>query len=458
MASRRSPRDDLPTLEETLAEARAGRPAPVYLLDGDPFLALRAGRELVETLVPEAQRALNVVELDAAATPAEAARELATGGLFGGRKVVLVVEPAFLTSKEDAAEAFERARKSWAEGRQRDGARRLVALAAKAGWSAADLDPSREGAPGLSDWRRELGVEPEDPAAAETFLEEAARYALERGLQAGKEDAAALEALLSQGLPPGHVLVIAAGKVDGRLPLVKRLAGAGRRLTLAVEKEGRWDEERPVLGPVLAALLAGTGKRVDREAEARLAALVGDDARALAAEVGKLAAYVGERAIIGAEDVDLLVTRVASEKFFALGNAVESRDLPGALRVLRRSLEDGLAVQQLLASLAGTVRRLVVEQERGRLAAAGRRLGNFEAWSAAVLPAIPEEELGDRKPYGLWMKYQASQRFSRGELLEGLAALAEADLSAKTGGDGPVLLEQCLVDLLSRRESPRRTA
>jgi DNA polymerase III subunit delta len=457
MASRRPPRTDLPTLQEAIAEVRAGRPAPVYLLDGDPFLTSRAGRQLVEALVPEAQRELNVVELDAAATPAEAARELATGGLFGGRKAVLVVEPAFLTSREDAAEAFERAFRSWTEGRQRDGARRLVALAAKAGWTAADLDPSREGSPGLADWKRELSVGPADEPAAAAFLEEAGRYAVERGVQAGKEDASALEGLLAQGLPPGHVLVIAAGKVDGRLPLVKRLAGAGRRLTLAVEKEGRWDEERPVLGPVLAALLSGTGKRVDREAEARLAALVGDDARALATEMEKLVAYLGDRATITAEDVDALVTRVASDKFFALGNAVESRDLPAALGVLRRSLQDGLAVQQLLASLAGTVRRLVVEQERGRLAAGGRRLASFEAWSAAVLPTIPGEELGERKPYGLWMKYQASQRFSREELLESLAALAEGDLAVKTGADGPVLLERCLVTVLSRREPPRRT-
>ncbi len=276
-------------------------------------------------------------------------------------------------------------------------------------------------------------------------------------MQAGAEDAGALEALLAGGLPPGQVLVIAAGRVDGRLPLAKRLAGAGRRLTLAVEKEGRWDQERPVLGPVLAALLSGTGKRMEREAEARLAALVGDDARALAAEVGKLVAYAGDREAITAEDVDALVTRVASDRFFALGNAVESRDFPGALGVLRRSLQDGLAAQQLLASLAGTVRRLVVEQERGRLAAPGRRLSSFEAWSAAVLPAISGEELGDRKPYGLWMKYQAAQRFSRAELLEALAGLAEADLSLKTGGDGQVLLERCLATMLSRREPSRRT-
>ncbi|HZY04849.1 MAG TPA: DNA polymerase III subunit delta [Anaeromyxobacteraceae bacterium] len=457
MASR-GPRGDPSGLEEALAEVRAGRPAPVYLLDGDPFLTLRAGREIAQALVPEAQRSLNVVELDAAAAPVEVAREVATGGLFGGRKAVLVAEPAFLTSREDAGEAFDRALRAWREGKQRDGARRLVALAAKAGWTAADLDPSREGSPGLTDWKRELGVDPEDPAAAEAFLEEAGRFAVERGLQAGKEDAAALEALLGQGLPPGHVLVIAAGKVDGRLPLVKRLAAAGRRLTLAVEKEGRWDDERPVLGPVLAALLSGTGKRVDRQAEARLAALLGDDARALAAEVAKLVAYAGDRATITAEDVEALVTRVASDKFFALGNAVESRDLPGALSVLRRSLEDGLSAPQLLASLAGTLRRLLTEQERGRLAAPGRRLPTFDSWSAAVLPAIPAEELGERKPYGLWMKYQAAQRFSRAELLEGLAGLAEADLALKTGGDGQVLLERCLVTLLPRSQPGRRTA
>ncbi|HEU4385361.1 MAG TPA: DNA polymerase III subunit delta [Anaeromyxobacteraceae bacterium] len=458
MAGSRKPRRDLSALEEALAEVRDGRPAAVYLLDGDPFLTLRAARQIAEALVPEPQRALNVVELDAAAAPAEVARELATGGLFGGGKAVLVAEPAFLTSREDAGEAFDRALRSWREGKQRDGARRLVALAAKAGWTTADLDPSRADAPDLDDWRRELGVDPEDRIAAEAFLAEAGRYAVERGLQAGKEDAAALEALLSRGLPPGRVLVIAAGKVDGRLPLAKRLAAAGRRITLAVEKEGRWDDERPVLGPVLEALLTGTGKRVDRAAEARLAELVGDDARTLAAEVGKLAAYAGERTVITAEDVEALVARVASDKFFALGNAVESRDLAGALSVLRRSLEDGLSGPQLLASLAGALRRLIVEQERGRLAAPGRRLPSFEAWSAAVLPTIPADELGERKPYGLWMKYQASQRFDRGELLDGLSALAEADLALKSGGDGQVLLERCLVGLLSRREPGRRTA
>ena len=456
MASRAPRKGDALTVEACVAEARAGKPAPVYLLDGDPFLSLRAGREIALALVPEARRALNLVELDAASSPAEVAAELATGGLFGGGKVVLVQEPAFLQSKEDAAEGFERAREMWEQGRQREAARRLLALAAKAGWTAADLAPGAEGAPGPDDWRRELSVEV-DPAAA-AFVAEAARFAMERDMKAAKDDASALDALLGKGLPAGHVLVVAAGKVDGRLPLVRKLAAAGRRVTVALEKEGPWDAQRLVLGPVIEELLAGTGKRVERAAEARLAELVGDDARVLAGEVAKLVAHAGGREVIGAADVDAVVTRTAEDPFFALGNAVEARALAQALEVLGRSLGSGASPHMLLGSLAGTVRRLVVERERARAAAGARRLGSFAEWQREVLPAIPEEELGQKKPYGLWMKYQAAMRFSRGELLDALAGLAEADHAMKTGGDGRVLLERALVRLLGAVEQERRSA
>ncbi len=435
------------TLESCLAEARDGRPQPVYLLDGDAFLALRAARELAAALVPEDRRSLNLVELDAASSPAEVAAEVATGGLFGGGKVVLVHEPAFLVSKEDAEESFDRAVSMWGEGRQREAARRLLAIAAKAGWAARDLDPAADGFVGDRAFEKELGFALDGPRRA--FIGPAARFALERDMKAAKDDASALDAALAGGFPPGHVLVVAAGKVDGRLPLVKKLAAAGRRVSLQVEKEGRWDDQKLVLGPLLASLLAGTGKQVDRRAEARLAALVGDDARVLASEVAKLAAFVGDRQTITAKDVDEVVTRVASDAFFALGNAVESRDLAASLGVLGRSVEDGASPFMLLGSLASTVRRLVVERERGRKAAGDRPIRSFAEWQATVLPSIPPEELGEKKPYGFWMKYQAAARFSRGELLDALAGLAEADVAMKTGQDGRLRLERVLVGLLA---------
>jgi DNA polymerase-3 subunit delta len=446
------------TLETCLADAKAGSPKAVYLFDGDAFLALRAARELAALLVPEAQRSLNVVELDAAASPAEVAAEVATGGLFGGGKVVLVQEPAFLTSKEDVSGAFARAREMWQEGRQREGARRLLAIVAKAGWKAEDLLPG-EGEPqgAYADrLEKELAKEfgwttAEERAVFDAaFVAGAARFALERDMKVAKDDASALDAALERGFPPGPVLVVAAGKVDGRLPLVKKLAAAGRRVTTQVEREGPWDAQRPVLGPVLDSLLAGTGKRVDAAGERRLAELVGTDARVLASEVAKLAAYVGDRKVIGAKDVDEIVTRVAEDPFFALGNAVEARDLEAALGVLGRSIADGASPFMLLGSLAGAVRRMIVERERARKVAGDRRLASARDWEATVFPTIPRDEVGDKKPFGFWMKYQASLRFSRGELLDALAGLAEADVAMKTGQDGRIRLERVLVGLLAR--------
>jgi DNA polymerase-3 subunit delta len=449
------------SLEDCLAEASDGRPAPVYLFDGDAFLALRAARELAHRLIPEDQRSLNLLELDAAASPGEVAGELRTRGLFStGGKVVLVQEPAFLASKEDVEESFARAAEQWGEGRQREAARRLLALAGKAGIGAADLvippgeDPAKARVALAKKFKREFGFAVDDAGLA--FVEAAAAWAIEREMKPPKDDTGALDDLLAAGMPPGHVLVIAAGKVDGKLPLVKKLAEAGRRVKTAIEREPNF-EAKPILGPAVAALLAGTGKRADPAAVERLRELVDADARALATELQKLVAYSGDRKVIAVADVDAVVTRVASDPFFALGNAVEERDLPEALAVVDRSIADGGHPIMLLSTVAGTLRRLVVEKERARKAAGDRRIGNVREWESIVFPTIPEEEIGKKKPYGFWMKYQASTRFGLAELLDAIAGLAEADVAMKSGQDGRMALERLLVALLAPETRGRKT-
>jgi DNA polymerase-3 subunit delta len=194
---------------------------------------------------------------------------------------------------------------------------------------------------------------------------------------------------------------------------------------------------------------------VDAAGQAQLAERVGGDARALASEVQKLAAYVGDRKVIGADDVDAVVVRIAEDEFFALGNAVEARDLPGALAVLDRAFADGMTPYQLVGMLAGTVRRLVAERERARRVAGEERLASARDWEARVFPTVPDEERKGKKPFGFWMKYQASLRFGRGELLGGLAALASADVAMKSGFDGRLALERVLIGLLARGAEER---
>jgi DNA polymerase-3 subunit delta len=77
-------------------------------------------------------------------------------------------------------------------------------------------------------------------------------------------------------------------------------------------------------------------------------------------------------------------------------------------------------------------------------------------WEAQVFPTIPADEVGKKKPFGFWMKYQASTRFARPELLEGLVALHEADVALKSGQDGRLRLERVLLGLLGTNTTERR--
>ena len=54
-------------LGELLTAVAQGKAKPVYLIEGDEYLARGAARELSQALVPEKDRALNLVTLDAGA-------------------------------------------------------------------------------------------------------------------------------------------------------------------------------------------------------------------------------------------------------------------------------------------------------------------------------------------------------------------------------------------------------
>ena len=68
-----------------------------------------------------------------------------------------------------------------------------------------------------------------------------------------------------------------------------------------------------------------------------------------------------------------------------------------------------------------------------------------------------QEEIGKKKPYGFWMKYQASARFGLAELLDAIAGLAEADVAMKSGQDARMALERVLVALLAPESRGRKT-
>jgi DNA polymerase-3 subunit delta len=400
-----------------LAAARDGKAPPVVLLHGEEYLARKAAEELVALLVPESQRSLNLSILEAAASPAEVARDLATVPMFRGTKVVWLREPEFLAPrKAGKADQLARLRELWNQGREKEAVRRLLALAQKLG-----LDPAAASA---SRWEEEAGI----AASAEdlAFCKAAAAYAAANDLRAPGGDTGELERLLERGIPSGHHLVISSLSVDGRLGLTKKLGDAG--VAISFRAQGR--EGRDV-GAVSREALEPLGKSLAPAALRRLEELVGgDQVRLLHAELEKVALFVGERARIEAADVDAVVER-SHDIDFLLTNSVEKRDLRGALEGLSQVLEGGGGLPQVVATLATCVRQLLAAFEATRRT--GGRIPAFGGASAWV-EAYEASGLRMANPNQARFKAEAAARFRRGELIAALAGLGELDVSVKTGG------------------------
>src|SRR3954470_16280398 len=151
---------DVAELSDLLEEARAGKGRPVYLVEGDEYLAKGAARELAEALVPEHDRGLNLVVLDASAGAREIASHLLTVAMFAAPKAVVVEGAEAFATEVDAERELSRARELWQAKRQRDSARRLLKLIGSAGWQLVDAAFGARGAASAAKWRKDVGAGP----------------------------------------------------------------------------------------------------------------------------------------------------------------------------------------------------------------------------------------------------------------------------------------------------------
>jgi DNA polymerase-3 subunit delta len=427
-------------LEPLLAEIRAGRIRPFYLTWGEEYLARREADALVEALVPGALASLNLVILDGA-SPREVAQELATLPLLAGNKVVLLRDPEFLAPRKGRTDALAKAREAWKAGRRKEGARRLLALVARAGWGHEALEPGGHGAPSLEDWKEELSV-----VLAEAdldFLREVATFVREEGVAAPESDASALLSRLEEGLPQGHALVVAATDVDAKSPLL-RLA---RERGALVERKVATRLRDLDLSTVARDFLRPFQKRLGPGAEEVLRERVGGNMRLLQSELEKLALYASG-ALIERKDVEQLVAHTREEEFLELADALQKRDLPAALSYVEEALAGGAPPLLLLGAIASVVRGLVEAQERVAHLGGGRPPRGFDDFKARLFPAIEREAkaAGVRvpHPYAAFLAASAAARYGRPQLRAALLACAEADLALKSSGAGKLVLERLL--------------
>lgn len=433
-------------LEDVLQEVAAGKVAPLYLIWGEEYLARKSADELVRALLPDASMGLNFSTLDAG-SPREMAQELATLPLFPGRKVVLVRDPEFLAPKKGRGDALAKAKDAWKAGRRKEGARRLLALAARAGWGVEALTPGVSKAPSREAWKEELNV---DLAEADlSFLQEVATFCKDERISAPEGDASALMELLAKGMPPGHALVLATSEVEAKSPWLKLAKDQGHLVERKVASKLKDFD----LGELAEEFLRPFKKKLGRGAEEKLKDRIGSNVRLLQSELEKLAVHASG-AVIEAADVELLVGRAREEEFLELSDALQKRDLTAALRYVEDAQQQGVHGLQLLGAVASIVRNLLENQSRLQRFAKGVPPRSFDDFKHRVFVHV-EEEAKARKgkaphPYAAFLGMQAAARFGAKDLLKGLVACAEADLSLKSSANGKLVLERLLWTLCAK--------
>ncbi|MBI5379394.1 MAG: hypothetical protein HZA23_04480 [Nitrospirae bacterium] len=449
---------NISSLEHLLKEIREGQPRPVYLIHGEErYQVESAAARLIEALLPEADRALNLVRFEGReADPQRIAESLLTYSFLPGRQVLHVVDPPFLASRQSPKTCLERALDFWQQGSKAEALRSLAQFAERAGWQLADLQGAGWRSMPPETWEEGAGFPREevgDPEGLDALL---AVLDLEaEGAPAPPGSPSALEEALTRGIPPLHTLIIAASSVDQRLALSRAIARVGG--VLAYER-GNERQRAAGIREVVQAALQRLGKRITTEGLELLQAKLGTEQQAGASSVEMLAAYVGDRPLITEDDIAACVGRTREDVLYDLTGALTARDLDRSLFYLKELLDQGMHPLQVHAGLVNKLRQLLLARSLVSLPAAagwktGMTYGAFQSLAARWKESTDRDLEGLEPilrlhPYPLSQLLEAASRFTPEELLTAYDRLFTLESRLKSDAPARLLLERWILELL----------
>jgi DNA polymerase-3 subunit delta len=259
----------------------------------------------------------------------------------------------------------------------------------------------------------------------------------------------------------GVRLLISAGKIDKRKSFYKTI----EKLALVESLNGWTAEDKDWAEQAEACArraLTGLGKTIDNDSMGELVERAGAERRGLMSEIEKLALYTGERARIGRDDVETVVTPSKQARAFALADALGERDLPRALRCLDEEIWSMRLDRQkseigLLYGLISKVRVMILLSEmlKAGWIKQGGDYNRFKPQLERIPPdALPEDKRYNPLAFNAYVLFKALpqvRRYSTEELVRAMQLLLECNrdlISSKLDGD--LILQRALVQIISR--------
>jgi DNA polymerase III subunit delta len=214
------------------------------------------------------------------------------------------------------------------------------------------------------------------------------------------------------------MLVLEAESLDQRLKLWKLLSE--EVLVVGLELPEEPEARARAAGAILMQLAKEAGVTLDKDAAEELTELAGADLAAARTEIAKLATYAGERKRITREDVEALVVSGRKYSVWELAEVFASRETARAMTFLESLLREGEQPVQIVGAMAWMCRKLLEAQDLPAQTSKFQAAGRLQ-----MRPPMAE------------MALRESRRIPRQQLLEGLAALYEADSRLKSSAPNP---------------------
>ena len=172
------------------------------------------------------------------------------------------------------------------------------------------------------------------------------------------------------------------------------------------------------------------GKKISRDAAARLVSLVGTSLRDVKGELDKIILYVGDGEEVDVRAVVAACSEVKDETAFDLTDAIGRRDTAGAMKILRK-----IEREEPLRVLGAIVWQFRILMKIKGLHRRGEPKGSIQRSCGA--------------PYSYFEKYyQGSARFSEGALVRAFKAFARVDRELKSSGlPGGLVMSRLVMEL-----------
>ncbi len=172
------------------------------------------------------------------------------------------------------------------------------------------------------------------------------------------------------------------------------------------------------------------GKTIDPQVCTMMMNQLGTDSALLHNELEKLICYVGERKIIGMEDVRAMCRSIPQDTIWQLGDAIFKKDAAAALKIMRGMLSDELPFLVLLRQIRSQVQ--IKFQVCSILASGGS-------------PYDIEKQFSYMKGYVLETNMKQAQEYGFESFKKAMLAIDQAELEAKNSQGSMEFLADILI-------------